>query len=57
MMPGPPLTKTERREAWPWLSDAQALELEAWLRQRDDAWLTASPTPSDPQPWPEAPGA
>jgi hypothetical protein len=53
----PPMTQAERREAWPHLDDQAALELEVWLRQRDDAWLTGSPTPSDPQPWPEVPDA
>jgi hypothetical protein len=52
-MPGPPLTESERRKVWPWLAnDKQARELETWLRERDDAYLTGQEPPPGP-PWPE----
>ncbi len=51
----PPMTAAERRKAWPWLSDAQARELEGWLRQRDGAWLAGAEPPPGPPPWPLEP--
>jgi hypothetical protein len=33
------MTPAERRKAWPWLSDAQGVQLETWIRERDEAYL------------------